>query len=132
MTYSATTHGIKITVFPTYSEDKSSPHDNHYVWIYTIYIENTNPYNVQLLSRYWQVVDAEGGMQEVQGEGVVGKQPQFLSGEVFEYSSQVYLPLPSGMMMGTYTMINQETGVKFDAEIPAFSLDIPEIRMLLN
>jgi ApaG protein len=61
---------------------------------------------------------------EVQGAGVVGKQPVLHPGESFEYTSGTPLSTPSGIMVGSYQM-ETESGERFDVAIPAFSLDAP-------
>ena len=63
-------------------------------------------------------------VKEVNGPGVVGEQPIINPGESYEYMSGAPLPTPSGIMEGTYEMIN-DTGESFDVEIPLFSLDSP-------
>ncbi len=123
--YIQTTRLVKILVTPTFLGDQSSPDEHHYVWAYTIQLENMGPETVQLISRYWHITDANGALQEVRGDGVVGEQPVLESGDVYQYTSGVSLTTPSGIMKGTYKMINQE-GESFDVIIPAFSLDSPE------
>jgi ApaG protein len=70
------------------------------------------------------ITDSAGKVQEVRGEGVVGKQPTLKPGESFEYASGTPLATPSGIMVGTYQMVSQD-GEQFDVRIPAFSLDSP-------
>ena len=73
--YSKTTKKINITVKPYYLEDQSEPEDQHYVWAYRVIIDNQGKDKVQLVSRYWKIIDANGILQEVRGKGVVGEQP---------------------------------------------------------
>jgi ApaG protein len=122
--YQQTTHSIRVTVVPTYLEDQSSPAESHFVWSYHVRIENLGERTVQLLSRHWQITDAAGRTQEVRGPGVVGEQPVLRPGAAFEYRSGTPLGTPSGIMAGSYRM-EEEGGEKFDAAIPAFSLDSP-------
>jgi ApaG protein len=129
--YRQVTRNIAISVRPVYLEDQSSPCDNQYVWAYHIRIENEGEESVQLLNRYWRITDAQGRVQEVRGPGVVGKQPTLEPGESFEYSSGTPLGSPSGIMVGTYEMETNK-GVRFNAEIPAFSLDSPHQPISLN
>ena len=70
-------------------------------------------------------------MQEVRGAGVVGEEPVLGPGESFSYTSGCPLPTPSGTMQGTYLM-ETAGGETFDAEIPAFSLDIPRTKRVLH
>lgn len=123
--YDKITQHIKITVIPTYLPDQSDPQQFHHVWAYTIQLQNTGEKTVKLLNRYWHITDANGGVQEVRGAGVVGEQPVLAQGDVFQYTSGVSLKTPSGIMMGHYEMVDME-GSSFLIEIPAFSLDSPE------
>ncbi len=120
-----TTRLIKVTAMPLYLEDQSDAEDEHYVWAYTIQIENHSDKTVQLLNRTWHVTDATGQVQEVQGPGVVGEQPILQPGDVFQYTSGTVLNTASGMMSGFYEMVEAESGERFDVDIPAFSLDSP-------
>ena len=129
--YSKTTKKINITVKPYYLEDQSEPEDQHFVWAYQVTIDNQSNEKVQLINRYWKIVDSNGSEQEVRGEGVVGEQPILNPGEKFEYTSGTPLSTPSGFMGGHYGMETNE-GKKFDAIIPQFSLDSPFIKNNLN
>jgi ApaG protein len=122
--YTKQTHHISITVEPTFLEDQSLPADNHYVWAYSIWIENQGAETVQLLSRQWRIRDSKGVVHEVKGEGVVGERPIIQPGASYHYTSGTPLSTPSGIMEGSYYMITQK-GEHFEVEIPAFSLDSP-------
>lgn len=122
--YSAITRDIKVTVLPQYLDDQSAPEENHYVWAYTVRIENNSEITVQLLNRHWQITDGNGTLREVRGPGVVGEQPRLEPGDSFEYTSGCPLTTPSGIMVGSYEM-ETEDGDSFDIAIPAFSLDSP-------
>lgn len=123
--YDKITRDIKISVVPTYLPDQSDSSQFHYVWAYTIQLDNIGHETVQLINRHWHITDANGGVQEVRGAGVVGEQPVLAPGDVFQYTSGVSLKTPSGIMRGSYEMTNAE-GEIFLIEIPAFSLDSPE------
>ena len=129
--YKATTRAIQVTVEPQYLPDQSEPAKSQYVWAYTVRIENGGDVAVQLRSRHWKITDGLGRLQEVKGPGVVGKTPLLRPGEVFEYTSGTPLSTPSGIMSGTYQMVD-EAGEKFDIEIPTFSLDTPTVQRSLN
>lgn len=123
--YTSTTRAIKVTVVPTYLTEQSDPLEHHYVWAYTIQLENLGEETVQLINRYWHITDASGGVQEVRGAGVVGEQPVLEPGDTFQYTSGAALHTPSGIMTGTYEMVT-DAGEGFMIDIPAFSLDSPE------
>ena len=129
--YRATTRNVQVTVTPEYSSDRSSPGEDEYFWAYTIEILNLGEEAVQLISRHWKITDANGRTEEVKGAGVVGKQPTLKQGERFEYTSGVPLRTSSGLMTGTYQMVT-DLGEQFDAEVPAFSLDAPNVKRVVH
>jgi ApaG protein len=120
--YRAVTRNIEVTVSPRFLPERSSPDKGHFFWAYTISITNLGESTVQLMTRYWQITDAQGKVQEVRGAGVVGEQPLLEPGKSFEYTSGVPLQTSSGFMTGSYGLVTDE-GERFDIEIPAFSLD---------
>ncbi len=129
--YALTTRAITIMVEPFYLEDQSEPDDNRYIWAYHVRIENNGAETVQLLTRHWRIIDYLGNTQEVRGDGVVGEQPVLKPGESFEYTSGTPLATSSGIMAGSYQM-ETDGGDRFDAEVPAFSLDSPDTPMRVH
>lgn len=129
--YRALTRDIEVTVEPYYLEEQSDPEDSRYVWGYRIVISNFSEKAVRLMNRYWHITDENGQVDEVTGPGVVGEQPTLGPGDTYEYSSGCPLDTPSGVMFGRYTM-QAADGEVFDVDIPAFSLDIPNLARTLN
>jgi ApaG protein len=129
--YRAVTRNIEIVVTPRFVADRSSPENNYYFWAYTISITNKGTETVQLKTRHWRIMDANGRRQDVRGAGVVGEEPVLKAGEVFEYTSGVPLQTASGFMTGTYGMVSV-SGEHFDVDIPAFSLDSSEGKRTIN
>ncbi len=123
--YSKTTHNIKVTVNPVYLVDQSDPAEHHYVWAYTVHLENIGEEKIQLINRYWHITDATGAVQEVRGAGVVGEQPVLNAGDIYQYTSGAALRTSSGIMTGAYEMEN-DFNDRFLVDIPAFSLDSPD------
>ncbi len=117
-------HDISITSKTTYIPEQSSPDLARYVFAYTITITNVGLIAAKLLRRHWVITDANGKVQEVRGDGVVGAQPHILPGESHQYSSASVLETPVGCMQGEYEMIADD-GVEFDAPIPVFNLSMP-------
>lgn len=122
--YKKITNSIQVSVNPVFLEEFSEPHENFFVWSYIIEIENKGSETVQLTQRNWVVTDKIGQTMRVTGEGVVGEQPTLHTGDSFHYISGVPLSSPSGIMHGSYVMLN-EAGETFEIDIPAFSLDSP-------
>ena len=129
--YETITRNIRVVVRPKYLQSQSRPDDDHFVWAYTITIENKGIEIVTLRSRHWRITDDRGRLEEVKGDGVVGEQPTLAPGESFEYTSGVPLATPSGFMVGTYQM-ETPGGELFDIDIPAFSLDSPQSHRQIN
>ena len=71
---------IRIEVATNYVDDQSEPDVGRYVFAYTITIENLGDFPARLLSRHWVITDANGKVQEVSGDGVVGEQPHLNPG----------------------------------------------------
>ena len=116
----------EITVSPkvAFLADQSDPDKNHFVFAYTITVTNTGSVAAQLISRHWIITDAEHRVQEVKGQGVVGKQPMLRPGESFEYTSGTSIPTAVGTMRGSYHMV-AEDGLAFDVPIAPFTLSSP-------
>ena len=115
---------IHIQVATTYVDDQSEPDADRYVFAYTITISNDGEVPAKLLSRHWIITDANGKVQEVTGDGVVGEQPHLNPGEHFRYSSGAVLETPVGAMQGLYRM-ETDAGTFFDAPIDPFTLAVP-------
>jgi ApaG protein len=122
--YQERTRSILISVEPFYVDEQSAPEQNRFVFGYRVQIDNQGAETVQLMNRHWRITDAHGRTMEVRGAGVVGKQPVLGPGERFEYTSGTPLPTSSGIMVGSYEMVT-DAGERFEAAIPAFSLDAP-------
>jgi ApaG protein len=122
----SSTHDISVATRVTFIPDQSATDDERYVFAYTITITNTGSVPVQLVSRHWIITDANNQVQEVKGLGVVGEQPYLRPGESFEYTSGTAIATPVGTMRGSYQMV-AEDGVRFDAQIPEFTLSMPRV-----
>lgn len=122
--YEEKTNGIVVRVKPTFLDDHSQPDEGHFVWSYDIEVINQGSEKVQLISRYWKITDANGGFEEITGDGVIGKQPVLYPGEDFKYQSAAPLPTASGIMAGHYVMRTEDNRL-LKVQIPAFSLDSP-------
>ena len=115
---------IKVSPKVTFLAEQSDPDKNHFVFAYTITVTNTGSVAAQLVSRHWIITDADQRVQEVKGQGVVGKQPVLKPGESFEYTSGTSIPTAVGTMRGSYRMV-AEDGLAFDVPIAPFTLSIP-------
>ena len=115
---------IRVDVQTSYVPEQSDPGSQRFVFSYTITILNEGSEAARLLRRHWLITDANGKVQEVRGDGVVGEQPHLQPGQGFRYSSGAILETPVGTMQGSYQMVTHD-GTRFDAAISAFTLAVP-------
>ena len=118
------TRGVRVAVAPAFLPEQSDVAAGTYIFGYRIRISNESDRRIRLLSRRWLIVDAGGERKEVEGEGVVGEQPELGPGEAFTYASFCPLPTAWGTMEGSYTM-RAEDGEEFEVEIGRFYLAVP-------
>ena len=116
--------GIQVDVDTLYVESESDPDNNRFVFAYTITIRNIGEIPAKLLTRHWIIRDANGKVQEVQGDGVVGEQPHLKPGEGFQYTSGTMLETSMGTMGGSYCLVTDD-GEEFKAPIADFLLSAP-------
>ncbi len=121
----AITDGIRVDVEGTYLPAHSEPTAHRWLFAYTVTLVNLGSAPAKLLSRHWEIADADGNREEVDGDGVVGRQPRIEPGEGFRYSSFCILKTPHGSMRGTYRMVRDD-GASFDAAIAPFALVPPQ------
>ncbi len=125
MTIEKINNNIAINVETNYLANKSEPEKERYVFSYTITIKNAGNNSARLLSRYWKITGGNGTEQEVEGDGVIGQHPYLAPEQEFTYTSGAMLDTPVGMMQGHYTMIDDD-GERFNVDIPAFTLAVPQ------
>ena len=123
-TSEAVTNDVRVEVEAQYAPDRSRPFQNEWFFHYTVRITNEGEETVQLLSRHWIVTDASEQTDEYKGPGVVGEQPVLRPGESFQYTSGCPLKTSTGVMRGTYQMVDGD-GKYFDVEIAPFVLQEP-------
>ncbi|MDT8384004.1 MAG: Co2+/Mg2+ efflux protein ApaG [Gammaproteobacteria bacterium] len=115
---------IEVNVKTHYLAEQSAPEQERFVFSYNVTLYNAGNVAAKLMTRHWIITDANGNVQEVHGEGVVGEKPYLRPGESFEYTSGTVLETPVGSMQGSYQMVTDD-GLAFDADIPAFTLALP-------
>jgi ApaG protein len=120
-----TTNGITVRVETQYLPEHSNPAGLKFIFGYHIVIENEGSTPVQLMRRHWKIKDAHGSLREVEGPGVVGRQPLIQPGDRHEYISFCNLMTEVGIMKGVYLMASPESGATFFVEIPEFRMVAP-------
>ena len=116
---------VKVSVETEYQPEYSNPAQHHFVFTYRISIENKSDKTIQLKTRHWEIVDATYANREVDGEGVVGKQPVLEPGQSHQYVSGCNLRSGIGKMKGYYTMEKLIDGKQFTVDIPEFIMIVP-------
>ena len=124
MFYEQVTQGIRISVQPSFSLSHSAPEVGTFVFTYRIEMENQGEEPARLLFRHWHIHDSGGEDTEVDGEGVVGKQPTIGPGHSHYYESFCVLRSPVGFMEGYYTFVRPD-GREFRVPVPRFDLAAP-------
>lgn len=122
---SKVTEGVAITVETFYQPDYSNPVSGEYMFAYRITIQNNNSFPIRLLRRHWYIFDSNGTNREVEGEGVVGVQPQINPSEQYQYVSGCNLRTEMGKMYGSYAMENLSNKQLFEVKIPVFEMIVP-------
>ena len=116
--------GIEVRVRPSFSLARSELASNTFVFTYQVRVSNEGSDPAQLLFRHWKIHDSAGEDTEVDGEGVIGKQPILAPGETHTYSSYCVLRSPLGHMEGHYTFARPD-GQLFRVDVPRFVLSAP-------
>lgn len=119
------TEGVNIMVETFYQPDQSNPANSEFLFAYRITIENLTDHPVKLVSRHWHILDSNGTHREVEGDGVVGRQPIIMPGENYQYTSAANLQSEIGKMYGVYQMENLFNKKKLKVTIPEFQLVAP-------
>jgi len=119
---SEVSNGVSVTVESIFDMGQSNALQHDFVFAYCITLENFNNFPVQLISRHWYIYDSNGTNREVEGMGVIGKQPILQPGERFQYVSACNLQTEMGKMWGSYKMQNRNNLTHFTISIPVFNL----------
>ena len=89
---------------------------------YRIEFTNAGSSTVQLLSRHWVFVDADGKVEEMKGPGARGMLPVLKPGEKFSYSSGTRIATERGSMHGYFTFEAVATGQVFSVRVGRLAL----------
>ena len=129
--YEAVTHRVKVTVEPAFDPERSDPDRPRYFWRYAIEIANLGDKPVTLIERHWRITDADGRQQEVQRTGRHRRAADDRAGKVVP----LHVGLPADHAERAdgrrISMVDPE-GRRFKVSIPAFSLDSPDGKRVLN
>ena len=121
----AISHDFQVTAISRFMPERSNQEIPIFFFAYWVTIKNQGVVPAKLLNRYWNITDADGRINEVRGEGVVGEKPLIKPGQSFEYNSFCPLPTNFGFMKGYYEMQGADKNT-FQVEIPQFRLATPK------
>lgn len=130
--FRAQTNDVEVIAWPQFVENSQELLSTMNIWNYNIKIVNKSSRIVKLRRRFFKIVDEKGVVKEVDGEGVIGKQPEILPNDFFEYQSSVNLETDSAIMGGHYVMEYVDDNERFLIDVPSFSLDVPANDYVLN
>ena len=116
-----TTRGFRINVEPQYETAHSDPDDHRFVFSYRVRVTNESSASATLVARHWVIVDADAERHDIDGDGVVGRQPRLEPGAFHEYASFCPLRTNWGTMEGSYSMVGDD-GDEFEIEVGRFYL----------
>ena len=120
----AITNDFHVSAVSRYIPERSNLNIPIFFFAYWVSITNKGNKPAQLRNRYWHITDADGRINEVNGEGILGEQPYFQPGQNVEYNSFCPLPTEFGFMEGHYEMMGEDE-TSFQIDIPQFRLSIP-------
>ena len=129
--YEAVTHQVKVTVEPTFDPERSDPDERRYFWRYAIEIVNLGDKSVTLIERHWRITTPPAVTKKCADLASSASNRRSSQASSFRYTSGCPLTTPSGVMVGEYGMVDPE-GRRFEVSIPAFSLDYPDAKRVLN
>lgn len=120
------TEDIRVEVCSLFVPEHSDAEKKQYFFAYRIKITNIGDVPARLLRRHWEIQDALGLRETVDGPGVVGERPRLGPDEFFEYTSACPLATPLGTMEGYYEMVRDD-GSLFKVAIGRFLLLAPYV-----
>lgn len=121
-------HGhVRVDVLPVFLPDQSDPVEGEFVFGYRVRITNNSDRIVQVLSRRWTIIDAHGRARNVEGEGVVGRQPILGPTQFFQYESFCPIKTKWGTMEGSYKVRARETSVTGESASSILDTQWPEM-----
>ena len=120
----ANSNNFLVSAISRYIPERSDKNIPVYLFAYWINIKNRSDKPAKLINRFWNITDSHGRVNEVKGEGVIGKQPVILPEKEFEYNSFCPLPTEFGFMHGYYEMVHDDNAL-FKITIPQFRLATP-------
>jgi ApaG protein len=108
-----------------YMPDAQTPDNRPHAFAYFITIDNHSSERVTIKGRKWVIRNEEGGLEAVEGDGVVGEFPELEPGEHFSYNSFHITASLHSSAEGSY-LAQTSAGRKVIARIPRFDMIVPD------
>ena len=99
------------------------PTNAPHAFIYFITIINLSNTRVILKGRRWVICDEDGSQKVIEGQGIVGKEPNLNPGEKFSYNSY-HMSHCNSSAEGSFHGID-DNGKPIYVRIPRFDMNIP-------
>ena len=78
------------------------------------------------MKRHWFIIDSNGQKRQIEGKGVIGKQPILYPDDFHQYESACDLNSEIGTMYGYYQMRIIDSNKHFLVDIPLFKMAAPQ------
>lgn len=98
--------------------------DRPHAFIYFLSIHNDSEVTVTIRGRKWVVTHDDGSQLVVEGDGVVGQNPEIPPGEKFSYNSFHAIPTRQAQAEGAFIGVDDQ-GRRVLTRIPSFRLQVP-------
>lgn len=104
-------------------EPVQTPPGRPHVFTYHLTIHNHSEGRITILARKWVLHQADGQIEVIEGDKVVGKTPELEPGQSFSYAS-FHLAGTGALVSGAFHGVDA-TGTPIAVSIPSFELTIP-------
>ncbi len=102
----------------------NAPQETPHVFVYFLTIDNRSDRRVKLLGRKWIVTSSNGEKLVIEGDKIVGKEPDLAPGESFSYNS-FHISATEASAIGSFHGVD-ESGNRVHTRIPRFSMRLPD------
>ncbi len=118
--------GLKVTLdkLEYHYGSFGTPDETPHIFVYYLTISNHSDRRVKLLGRKWIIYKPEGEKMVIEGDKIVGKEPDLAPGETFSYNS-FHASETDASAMGSFHGVDED-GTRIHVPIPRFSMRIPE------
>lgn len=118
--------GLKVTLdkLEYHYGSFGTPDETPHIFVYYLTIANHSDRRVKLLARKWIISNPDGEKLVIEGDKIVGKEPDLRPGETFSYNS-FHVSSTDASAMGSFHGVD-DSGNRVHVCIPRFAMRIPE------